>query len=511
MFTPYKSASMRSAVLALVALACGDGAGPADPATPATLALTTAPPASAQNRVTLDPQPVVQLRDANGGAVAQAGTVINAAITAAGGTLGGSTTATTASTGAATFTDLSIAGTAGEKTLTFSAPGLTSATATLTLTAGSVASIAAVAGNNQFADPGIAVATAPAVRVADVDGNGVSGVAVTFAVDSGGGLITGATQTTDPAGVATVGSWTLGPAAGSNSLIATAEGLTGVSVTFKANGIVADPCRRASSSTIALEATVSGMLEPPDCIFHGGQFHDFYNFTLASQQAVLLSLRSEDFDPTVELFTFIDQRDRGIRSDTVDVRRNATLKAILAPGRYETAASSQRVGATGPYTLQVSVTSPAVESCEVVFVVRGINTTQQLASTDCVDNTERFYGDIFTLWLEAGERVMLTQSSTELEPLLQLYRGSGDLVAATVGITPGTAALDFEADATDSYFVVATSAQFLQSGGYTLSISDPSTGALTTALARDRIQGVPHELTHEGGMIAHQLQRKWRR
>jgi hypothetical protein len=504
--------SLLGALLTLPIFACGDGSGPADLATPATLILTTAPPASARNHVAFGPQPVVQLRDANGAPVAQAGTVVTAAITAGGGALEGSTTATTASTGAASFTNLSIGGTVGEKTLTFSAPGLTSATATLTLAAGSPASMAAAAGSNQFADVGIAVATAPAVRVADVDGNGVSGVAVTFAVDSGGGQITGATQTTDPAGVATVGSWILGPAAGSNTLIATTEGLTGASITFKASGIAVDACRRASSSLIALEADVSGSLDPIDCTFHGGQFHDFYNFTLPTQQAVIISLRSEDFDPTVDLFTFFDQRDRGARSDTVDARRDAKLKAILAPGKYETAASSQLVGSTGPYTLRVSATTPDVGSCEVVFVVRGVTTTQQLASTDCVDDSERFYGDIYDLWLEAGERVMLTQSSTELEPLVQLYRGSGDLVAAAVSSTPGTAAVDFEADATDSYFVVATSAQFLQSGAYTLSISDPSPGvASTRALAKGRSQVVPRVMTHEGWTSADRLQRKWRR
>jgi hypothetical protein len=503
--------SILSVHLTFLALACGDGTEPAELATPSTLILTTAPPASAQNRVTLDPQPIVQLRDAKGAAVAQAGTVINAALTAGDGRLGGSTTASTASTGAATFTDLSIAGTAGDKTLIFSAAGLNPATATLTLAAGPVASIAAIAGNNQFADPGIAVATAPAVRVSDVDGNGVSGVAVTFAVDSGGGLITGAIQTTDPAGVATVGSWILGPAAGSNSLIATAEGLTGVSSTFKANGIVAEPCRRASSSIIALEAAISGALEAQDCVFHGGQFHDFYKFALASQRTVMISLRSEDFDPTVDLFTFIDQRDRGIRRDTVNATRNAKLKAILAPGTYEAAASSEIVGATGSYTLRVSATTESAESCELLFVVRGITTAQQLFPTDCLDDGERFYGDIFDLRLDAGERVTLTQSSTEFVPLLQLYRGSGDLIAEAGGSMTGKAVIDFEADVTGSYYFVATSALILGSGAYTLSVSDPSAApAIMTARARAPIPNSRRKIAHEEGGMADLRRRSWR-
>ena len=119
---------------ALVSQACGDGTGPAHLATPATLTLTTAPPGSAQNRVAFNPRPVVQLRDANGAAVDQVGIVVTAAITAGGGALGGTTATTTTNTGAATFTDLSIAGTTGDKILTFSATGLASATATVTVT-----------------------------------------------------------------------------------------------------------------------------------------------------------------------------------------------------------------------------------------------------------------------------------------------------------------------------------------------------------------------------------------
>lgn len=236
MSTLYQSASLRGVVLALSALACGDGTGPADLATPATLILTTAPPASAQNRVTLNPQPVVQLRDANGAVVAQAGTVVTVAITAGGGTLGGTPMATTAGTGAATFTDLSIAGPAGEKTLTFSATGMTGATATVTLTAGTATNIAVNAGNNQSAAVGAPVTVSPSVKVTDADANPVSGVAVTFAVISGGGSITGGSSSTDVSGIATVGSWTLGPNAGTNTLTAAVEGLTGSPLTFTVTG-----------------------------------------------------------------------------------------------------------------------------------------------------------------------------------------------------------------------------------------------------------------------------------
>src|SRR6185295_6816030 len=148
------------------------------------------------------------------------GVVVTAAITAGGGTLGGVTQVTTGSNVAATFADLFIAGVAGPRTLTFSAGGVTGVAATVTTTAGAARTIAVNAGNNQSAFTEAAVAIAPSVRVADLDGNAVSGVAVQFQVAGGGGGLTGASAATDNAGLAAVGSWTLGAATGTNSLTA---------------------------------------------------------------------------------------------------------------------------------------------------------------------------------------------------------------------------------------------------------------------------------------------------
>ncbi len=89
--------------------------------------------------------------------------------------------------------------------------------------------ISAVAGSGQRAAASTAVTTPPSVQVADAPGNGVAGVAVTFAVASGGGMITGGSATTNPNGIAAVGSWTLGW--GPNALTASASGLSGSPVT----------------------------------------------------------------------------------------------------------------------------------------------------------------------------------------------------------------------------------------------------------------------------------------
>ncbi|HEV8600156.1 MAG TPA: hypothetical protein VGQ69_12400 [Gemmatimonadales bacterium] len=94
------------------------------------------------------------------------------------------------------------------------------------------------AGDGQSAAPGQPVPVPPAVKVTSATGAPISGVAVTFAVVSGGGSVSGATPSTGTDGIATVGSWTLGAAAGPNTLTATiaGSGINGNPATFSATG-----------------------------------------------------------------------------------------------------------------------------------------------------------------------------------------------------------------------------------------------------------------------------------
>ena len=104
--------------------------------------------------------------------------------------------------------------------------------------AGVPANIVKVAGDGQTAVAGTAVAVAPAVKVTDGFGTAVSGAAVTFAVVSGGGSITGGATTTDASGVATVGSWALGATPGLNALTATVANLPAATFTATGTGTV---------------------------------------------------------------------------------------------------------------------------------------------------------------------------------------------------------------------------------------------------------------------------------
>ena len=108
-------------------------------------------------------------------------------------------------------------------------------------TTGLAYQVAVNAGNAQSATVNTGLAVIPQVIVEDSVGNPVSGTQVIFALSTGTGTVSGLTQTTNASGLASIGSWSLGTTAGSNSITAAASGLTGSPVVFTATGLGAAP------------------------------------------------------------------------------------------------------------------------------------------------------------------------------------------------------------------------------------------------------------------------------
>ncbi|MGH7593230.1 MAG: hypothetical protein ACRELE_05200 [Gemmatimonadales bacterium] len=133
-------------------------------------------------------------------------------------------------------------GVAGGHTLAASIIGsnATPVTFTATATAYQLLVNAVFGTNGQSAHVGTAVAAPPRVQVQLVlPGTGftpVAGATVTFTVGAGGGSVSGSVVTTDANGLAAVGSWTLGPTAGPNTLLVTVSPFPDVRVTFIATG-----------------------------------------------------------------------------------------------------------------------------------------------------------------------------------------------------------------------------------------------------------------------------------
>ena len=187
---------------------------------------------------TVATRPSVKVTDAGGNPVPGASVVFS--VTGGGGTLTGGVTTTDAQ-GIATVGSFQLGSTAGTNTVTAQVvdPTLTTplvATFTATGTAGAAARVAATQGNNVNGAVGSALSgtSLPAVLVTDANNNPVAGATVTFTATTGGGTVTGGTQTTNAQGVATIGGFTLGTAVGPNIVTANVAGVG--STTFTITG-----------------------------------------------------------------------------------------------------------------------------------------------------------------------------------------------------------------------------------------------------------------------------------
>src|SRR5439155_1030984 len=123
------------------------------------LTLTTQPSATAQSGVAFAQRPEEHRGGGDCNAVNQAGVTVTAAIATGGGTLSGTVTAATNGSGVASFTNLSISGAAGDRTLSFSATGLTPAVSgTITVGAGAATQLTLTTQPSATAQSGVAFA-----------------------------------------------------------------------------------------------------------------------------------------------------------------------------------------------------------------------------------------------------------------------------------------------------------------------------------------------------------------
>ena len=200
--------------------------------------------------------PSVQITDQFGNPVP--GITVTFSVTGGGGSITGAAPVTDAQ-GVATVGSWTLGSGLGTHTLQAVIVGLPPITFTATANAAPASIVAVIAGDGQSAVAGMSVPTAPQVQVTDAFGNPVAGIGITFAVTAGGGSTVGPSQTTDAGGFATVGAWTLGTVAGTNTLRATATGVPDTA-TFTASGIAGAAAQIAVAAGDAQTDTVAATL-----------------------------------------------------------------------------------------------------------------------------------------------------------------------------------------------------------------------------------------------------------
>ena len=438
--------------------------GKTEPAVATTIAANSGTTISGTAGAAVSPPPSVIVRDQSGNPFG--GATVTFSILAGGGSVTGASAVTNVA-GVATVGGWTLGNTAGPNVLSANA-GTLSVSFNATGMAGPAAELIAATSDNQVAIAGLVVPIPPAVLVQDANGNLKSGVAVTFTIGSGGGSVTGATATSDSAGIATVGSWTLGAQPGTNTLVASAAGAP--SLTFSA---VASSVTCGVRTSHMLGSTTNGTLETNDCQFSDGSFVDFFSTTLPEANAYLFR-QTAGFDAYL-LLALADGSTIAENDDETDATTNSAIKALLPAGTYVVGASSYGPAITGNYTLSSEITPADNGKCELWFLVKNISTTQNIQSTDCLwtqPPAAPIYADGFSILLRAGQSITINMSSSAVDSYLELVRVSGIGVAQNDNrdATTKDAQIVFTATVTDYYAIIARTTVASQTGAYTLTV-----------------------------------------
>jgi acetyl esterase/lipase len=248
---------MASAGVAVDGLTPASISATALPGAPARLAFAALPEGAVAG-VVFDPPVVVAVQDQYGNLVPSSSPEVQLQVNK--GNLAGAAAARAAN-GVATFAGLHIDQGGVGYVLTATADGLTPAeSAEFPVATGIATQLLPAGGDGQSAVAGSAVAIAPAVVARDAGGVGVAGVSVTFTVTGGGGAVTPVTVATGADGRAAPAGWTLGTAAGVNTLRASAAAVPGASVEFTAEAtpLVESP---PAVATVEVSPGQSGLLQ----------------------------------------------------------------------------------------------------------------------------------------------------------------------------------------------------------------------------------------------------------
>lgn len=266
-----------------------------------------------------------------------------------------------------------------------------------TIAANSSAALTAVAGS--------VVSPSPSVTVMDQTGAPVAGMTVNFTVLSGGGSVTGGSVATDASGIASVGSWTLGTAAGPNVLNASAGTLSPVA--FTATGTA------GAAATLTKSAG------------------DNQNGTAGTPVAVPPSVTVKDANgnPKSGVVVTFAVASGGGSVTSGSATSNAAGVATVGSWRLGAAPGINTLTATATGLPAVTFTASAVKPACAVRTVHSLGTTTagSLATSDC-ELSDGTFVDFFSTTLGEANAYLFRQSSS-FDTYLFLATSDGGVIA----------------------------------------------------------------------------------
>lgn len=452
-------------ILLSLQISCGGGSDAVAPSVVTSLSAVSAISTTATVGTVVAAAPSVVVKDQRGNPMA--GVTVTFAVGTGSGTITGASQVTGAS-GVATVGSWTLGTVAGTNTLTATTGSLVPVTFSATGTAGPATVIVKTAGDGQQAATGFAVATAPSVAVKDAYGNPVSGAIVSFVVGAGAGVLTGAVSTSNGSGLAAVGSWTLGPFLGTNTVTAAGTGLSPVVFTATATAPVCVP------QAMNIPATMNGALIASSCFFSDRKAQT-YSTQVASTTAFRLTALSTQFSPFIAVTS--DLADSWFYS--TGVAGSPLARRWLVPaGSYRIALATEN-SQLGSFTLTSAAESQGATGCEGTNLMGlSITTSQTLSSTDCAGGG--YYYDAFHL--VSSRPCTITMSSSVFDAYLEIYDYDGALVYYDDDSGGGTSAsisltscrVGYQSSEHRGLRITPTSYLSGSTGAYTLAITFPS-------------------------------------
>ena len=244
-----------------------------------------------------------------------------------------------------------------------------------------------------------------------------------------------------------------------------------------------------TSGRLQIGRLMPGRLENGDGQLRSGEFVDAYSFQGARGQRLELRLNSTEFDPYVQINgpgNFSQYNDDDVDGGTSNAHLIVTLPA---DGVYQVMATSYRPGETGAYQLTATATMAVAAGAGVAAAAARLTLDRPVmgslqTSDDSLPTGE--FVDRFRFEAQAGQRIALDMTSTELDSYVLLVSPSGrqeENDDAREGVND--ARLETVLTETGTYAVMATSYQRGMTGTYRLSLSplDGTRTPTTTAVS----------------------------
>lgn len=242
--------------------------------------------------------------------------------------------------------------------------------------------------------------------------------------------------------------------------------------------VTSDRPAASSNGAVQLSAgqSVSGALDTSDRILTDDSYFDLYEYRGQAGETITVTLRSSDFDtflqggpPAGDQVDVQETDDDG--AGGTDSRITATLGSS---GVYQIRANSLSAGETGSYTISLESSASATGGNGNALRA-GQTVTGRLETSDAqlVDDS---YFDAYTYSGNAGDRILVTMTSTDFDTFLSWGRGAGNSFSADLTDDDGAgntnSQIEVTLDQNGEYVIRANSYGGGETGAYTLSIEN---------------------------------------